>query len=1388
MTTEMRGETTSRHAARGAAALHWREGSISSTTPGVAPLSFAQERIWFLEQLEPALSVYNIPCSFRVIGPLDIAALERGINEIVRRHSVLRTTFGTIDGEPRQTIAPSLRIVVSIRNLETLPENERAGEAAHLAAVEAARPFDLARGPLVRAVLLRLAAEEHVLVVTTHHIVSEGGWSTNIFLHELGVLYDAYKREEGSPLAELPMRYADYASWQREQLHGDVLERELAYWKERLAGAPPLLELPADRSRPAVQSYRGAREKRVLARQLSERLRALSRTEDVTVTMTLLAAWLVVVSRYTGQEDLVIGMPITSRPRLELERLIGMFMNTLALRVDVSGNPSFRELLARVRDVSLGAYAHQILPFERLVGALRPERARNHAPIVQVMFAPQPTAEAPFELAGVDVRQLEISAGATITDVMLFSWDEPGGIRFMLEYCTDLFEAGRMRRMLQHYQTILASVVSDPTQRLSALPLLTDAERYQLLAEWSSEERDWPRDRCIHELVATQAALTPRSTALVIDNEMLTYGELNRRANQLAHHLRAMGVGADVLVGIAVERSLEMVIGLLGILKAGGAYLPLDPAYPRERLAFMLSDSGIRVLLTQQQLHERLPAFDGTPVYLDTGWDAIARQSTEDPPSNAGIANLAYVIYTSGSTGRPKGVQIPHGALVNLLSAARELVKPTHEDTLLAVTTLSFDIAGLELWLPLMVGARIVLASSPTACDGARLATLLDRTQATIMQATPATWQLLLHSGWTGGSGLKVLCGGEALSWKLASQLRATGCTLWNMYGPTETTIWSAAHPVDISHRDAAMARGIVPIGRPLANTELYVLDGRGQLVPVGVPGELYIGGAGLARGYHNRPDLTTSRFVPHPFSSKPGERLYRTGDQVRYRDDGVLEFLGRIDQQVKLRGHRIELGEIEAVLRVHPAVRDAVVVLHDDEARGPMLAAYVTLQPDGKPLLSELRAHAQERLPRYMIPSVIIPVDALPMTPGGKVDRRALPAPELDRTDAPDEHLAPRDELESQLATLWERALAVSPIGMRDNFFDLGGHSLLAARLFRDMERTLGRRLPLAALLEAPTIEGLAALIRRDANPIHWPSLVPIQPNGEKPPLICVHGGGGNVVGYQSLAHRLGPSQPCYGLQAQGLNGDTVPSTRVEEMAANYIAELRAIWPNGPFALCGLSFGGTVAFEMACQLSAQGQPVALVALFDSHPFYEDWKTSGEDLYRRLAHLGGVVGFHVHTLGSLSPLEMLSYTRAQIRTHIRRTRSMLWRCRYRMYQRHRRPGESLPSTLQSVAESCAMAFRQYRPQPYPGRLTLFRAAVRGAGEGDDPTLGWGQLAAGGVEIHEVPGSHVTMIDEPHVARLAEDLSACLARAYAIPVTPAAMASSCAPPSPACESI
>jgi amino acid adenylation domain-containing protein len=1016
-------------------------------------LSFAQQRLWFMEQLGGMGSTYHIRRRLRLRGELDRAALVRALDRIVERHEALRTTFVGVDGRTEQRIAPAS----GFHLVEHGGSDE--AELRGIMAEEAAAPFSLEHGPLIRGRLVRMAPDDHALLITMHHVVSDG-WSMGVLVDELGALYAAYRAGAADPLPPLPVQYADYAAWQRRWVEGEVLEAQAGYWAHTLAGAPELLELPADHARPARQDHAGATLRVELDEELTAGLRALGQRHGTTLFMTLLAGWATVLGRLSGQSDVVVGTPTANRGRREVEGLIGFFVNTLALRVELEGTVA--ELLARVKARALEAQQNQDIPFEQVVERLQPVRSLAHTPVFQAMFMWQTAARDRLELPGLELSALQGTPQVAAKFDLSLALSETGGrVVGALEYATSLFEAATVERFVGYLRRVLREMAAGDARRVEELEMLPDVERAQLLSGWNATAAEYPRGLCVHELFEAQAERTPHAPALVFEAQSLTYAELNARANRLAHHLRARGVGPDVRVAICVERGVEMLVGVLAVLKAGGAYLPLDPQYPEDRLAYMLADSAPAVLLTQVSLRGR---FADVPVLAlddETPW----ADQPDSNPERAGLTpdHLAYVIYTSGSTGKPKGVMNVHRGVVNLLWSMRATVGMAPGERLLAVTTLAFDISVLELFLPLLSGARVELLSRAAGADPEQLRRAVDAGEGTVLQATPATWRLLADGGWRGTPGLRALSGGEALPGELAARIRAGSDALWNVYGPTETTIWSSVQAVE------GAEGGAVPIGSGLANTRMYVLDAAGEPVPVGVAGELYIAGAGVARGYQNRAALTAERFVPEPFGGIPGARMYRTGDVVRWRADGALEFVGRNDAQVKIRGFRIELGEIEARLAEHPAVREAVVVAREDTPGDQRLVAYVV----GTVEAEALRAHLAGSLPEYMVPAAYVALEQMPLTPNGKTDRKALPAPEGDAY-ARRGYEAPATETETVLAEVWSEVLGVERVGRHDHFFELGGHSLLAVRLIERM-RQRGLHAEVQALFITPTLCGMA-------------------------------------------------------------------------------------------------------------------------------------------------------------------------------------------------------------------------------------------------------------------------------------------------------------------------
>lgn len=1329
------------------------------------PLSFSQERMWVVQQIQPETSAYNIPVALRLTGILDVATLEQALNELVRRHEILRTTIVLHDGHPRQHIGAAKPVTVVHSDLSGFSSAEAEERMFALCQADAMAPFDLAAGPLLRAILVRLGEHEHVLQVTMHHVIADA-WALSVAARELSELYAAYASGQPSPLPEPTLQYADYAYWQRAWLQGPVLEAQLDYWRRQLADVP-VLSLPTDRPRPAIQSSHGAQLSMPLNETLLDRLRTLGHAENATLFMTLLAAFDVLLQRYSGQSDVAVGVPIANRHWLDSEHLLGTLVNTLVLRTQISGQLTFRELLRQVRNDALKAYANQDLPFEQLVTALSSKRDLSHTPLFQVLFDFTNVPGGNLGLPGLSWQPLNIDRGSAQFDLTLAIVDTDYLQQMTVEYNTDLFDASTIERMFTHYLHLLDQIVTDPDLPISRLELLTAAEKHQMVVSWNDTAADYPRHACLHQLFQAKAQATPDAVAVSFGGQRLTYRQLERQANLLAERLLHLGVGPNVLVGICMPRSLESVVALLGVLTAGGAYVPLDAKFPEERLRYMVEDAHMAVILTSstQPLVQRLlhGMSEATPQVIEVNIDDAAAMGLtgELRASDVRADNLAYVIYTSGSTGRPKGVEISHQAIVNFLLSMKERPGLTNEAVMLSVTTLSFDIAALEIFLPLITGAQVVLASDEVARDGYGLARLLDASKATIMQATPVTWQMLIAAGWQGNQALTILCGGEALSPELARQLVARGRAVWNMYGPTETTVWST-----ISH--IAGSDQPITIGRPINNTQVYIVDQQSQPVPIGVTGELLIGGDGVARGYRNQPTLTNDRFTANPFVPTAGARLFRTGDLARFLPDGQIEHLGRGDHQVKIRGFRVELGEIEASLAHHPLVHQAAATTRLEPTGNPQLVAYVVLkQPSHKnpATANDLRRFLQGLLPDYMVPSNLLFLDKLPLTPNHKVDRRALSALPVAQTRDGHEWIAPRSDVEVRLQAMWEELLAVRPIGIRDDFFNLGGHSLLAVRLFSQIEADFGVRLPLSVLFQGATIEQLASAIDADASRNEVRScVVALQPEGNNLPLFCVHGITGDILWFAELARYMALDQPLYGLEAMQQLDEQTDSCDIASLAAHYIRDIRRIQPYGPYCLAGASFGGTVALEMAQQLHSQGEEIGLLAIFDHEPPNVRSEMRTPLVARRL-------GPSMQFLRNLPPwlANLRSYTRQQIQDRSMRYVFVAHGWLKSSLSRHKTSpsatsasalidyADQLPEHRRRQIEAHYRALQDYRPLAYPGKVTLFKASVRPLVGIQNPETSWRALASGGVDVTIIPGTHEGMFRGEGAAILADAL-------------------------------
>jgi amino acid adenylation domain-containing protein len=1317
------------------------------------PLSFSQQRLWFIDQLYHGSSFYNIPIAFHIQGNLDIAALEQSLNEILKRHEVWRTNFRLVNGEPIQEISLQSTWNLSIINLENLSGKDWETEVKQIAAESAKQPFNLAKGLLVRATLLRLNQEEHVLLVTMHHIITDG-WSCDVFLRELSTLYAAFSKNQPSPLSELPIQYADFSIWQRDRIQGEFLATQLNYWKQQLQGELPVLQLPTDRPRPNLTTFTGAKQYFAFSASLTNALKQLSQREDATLFMSLLAAFNILLYRYTDQEDILIGSPIANRNRAELEGMLGLFVNTLVLRNNLSGNPSFRQLLHRVREVTLDAYAHQDLPFEMLVEELQPERDLSRNPLYEVMFVLQNTPGSVEEASDLTLRTLEFDSGTAQLDIFLSMSESEERLTGCLEYNTDIFDSTTISQFINNFQTLLENIIANPEQHLSELSLLNASEQEELF-KLNQTRADYSQDISLHQLFEQQVELTPLSVALISDSEKITYLQLNHRVNQLAHYLNKQGVTKETLVALCLERDLDMVVGILAILKAGGAYIPLDPSYPVERLNFMLSDSQALLLISKQEILEKLSLSAAKAVCLDIHKEEIAQESLENPIHISAWDHLAYIIYTSGSTGTPKGVLGTHSGTVNGLHWLWKTYPFSEGEVCCQKTAISFVDSVWEIFAPLLRGTPTVIISNATILDPQLFIKTLAHHQVTRIILVPSLLRLFLdnYSNLTKKlSQLKLwITSGEALSVKLVQTFRdlMPFAKLINLYGSSEVSANATYYDTSLLPDQA----NAVLIGRPIDNTQVYVLNRDLQPTPVGVVGELYIGGDGLANGYLHRPELTQERFIDNPLI--PGNKLYKTGDLVRYLKDGNLEYLGRHDEQVKIRGFRVELDEIATAIAQHPDVQESVVIASNDAQENQRLIAYVVT--DKQDIATELLTDLQQKLPNYMLPSAFVVLDALPLTPNGKVDKRALLNHEIIRENTNKSFISPRNFTELSLTKLWENLLNTSPIGVTDNFFDLGGHSFLAVRLMAQIQDIFGHNFPLSTLFENPTIEKLATIVSQPSRQSSHSPLVTINSSGDKIPFFCMHGAGGNISPYFNLSRRLGEDYPFYALE-DTLEQDKSEIISVEETATRYLQEIRKIQPNGPYLLGGHCYGGVLAFEIAQQLQKQGEKVGLLVVIDAIlPEIPIESTDSDDAKFLLRIAESIktdnnIDFSVpfEELRDLPLTEQLNlinkkanfiFSDAEIQDFLRY---------YKLFKVH------------------VQAMRNYVPQVYPQSITLFRAKEEiihdfdnPEWDTDDPLLGWGKCSSQTIQVIEVPGDHFSIFVEPHIQELAKHLRICI---------------------------
>jgi amino acid adenylation domain-containing protein len=1330
------------------------------------PLSFSQSRLWFLDLLEPNTPAYNISVAFRLDGNLNQEALHQSLQIIIQRHEVLRTTFDSQDGVPIQVIHEFLEVPLTVTNLSHLDSQTQQETLKNAVKEVIISPFNLRKLPLLRVHLYQLSEDVYIFVLVIHHIISDA-WSLGLIIKELSLSYTALCQDNIKSLSPLSIQYADFANWQRTTFEQTQLPAQLAYWKQKLAGAIEILQLPTDYPRPAVLSYQGSAVYFSINKQTSEKFQKLCESQGATLFMGLLGVFSILLMRYSGQEDLLIGTPIANRNRQQVEDLIGFFVNTLVMRNDLSGNPNFINLLSRIKEETLEAYAHQDVPFERIVEELHPERNLSHHPLFQVMFVLQNTPMGKLELPDLQLTPWEMEQVTAKFDLVLSMVETEQGLQGEWEYNTDLFQETTIQRLVGHWQTLLEDIVANPEQRIRELTLLTANEQNQLLLEWNPIQVDILQNQCIHQLFELQVEKTPDAIAVVFKNESLTYQELNQRANQLANYLQYLGVKPDVLVGISIERSLKMIVGLLGILKAGGAYIPLDPDYPLERLEYIIEDTGLSILLTQENFASKLTANykEIDIVCLDANWQKINEYNQENPVSRIHLKNLAYIIYTSGSTGKPKGVMITHQGLINHNLAIIKSYNLKSDDRILQSASISFDIAVEEIFPTWISGASLILRNNEILASTRNLLQFIERKQLTVLNIPTAFWHEVVQGMREFGEQLPkcvrlVIVGGEKASKEAYFHWRTIvgdRCRWINAYGPTETTVTVTIYEPK-THSETKPFITEIPIGRPLANTQIYILDQQLQPVSIGVPGELHIGGNNLARGYFYRPGLTAEKFIPHPFSYQPGERLYKTGDLVRYLPDGNIEFLGRIDHQVKIRGFRIELGEIETALTQHPDVLNAVVITSTDSSGSNSLIAYIVTQQ--QPLISSgtWRDFLKTKLPNYMIPSNFVILDHLPLTLNGKVDRKALLTLNVDRNINSDQQISPRTPLEYKLVEIWEEILKVSPIGLNENFFDLGGHSLLAIRLIAVIEQRLKCNLPVVSLFREGTIEKIAALLEQEKTSSNLDVLIPLQNKGNLPPLFLIHQAGGYGLSYsvlaEKLAKQLDKQRPIYAIQSRGLDGKQPPLDTIEAMATTYISAIREIQPFGPYLLGGHSLGGLIAFAMAHQLETGGEKVAHLLIMDTHPplATDQITASLEDDAGILCFIVEQIGLHFQRTINIAYEKLATLDQESQFEYVLQTLQ-----HYEVIPPN--SGRNLITGLINVYKANLQASLVYQPQPVKSPITVFKTASLAEQFPNDPTVGWGQLTSEQVCVSCVTGEHQTMLKEPDVKNLVAEIIA-----------------------------
>jgi amino acid adenylation domain-containing protein len=1306
---------------------------------GQAPASPGQEQVWFHSEMAGSIPIYNESVTIHKRGPLDRVVLEHCFNEIARRHESWRSAFPANEGRVVQRIDSDVRVPLPFTDLSDLPLEERELEAVRIGTADAQRPFDLNVAPLFRVHLVRYAEDYHRVYLTMHHLVFDGVSVYRVMVRELAALYNAYSIGEPSPLSELAVQYGDYAAWQLEQLANGSYAAEMKYWRETLSGDPPALQLPTDRPRPAQPSFRGGMETCTIPAQLLEALKELGRSEGLTPYMMLLAVFQVLLYRYSGQDEIIVGGATNTRSRPEFEPLIGYFLNPVVLRSRLDADVSFREFLGRVKTTVLGALANSDIPFDAIVRELAPQRDPSRHPLFQVLFSMRP----PFVdfPEGWDVTDMEVSSGASSFDLFVEFSEHPEGLAGRFVYSADLFDRATIQRLLGHFQVLLRELAAQPDRAVARVNLLTVQERQQLLADWNHTDKSFPNVR-IHELFEAQVERNPAHPALVFRGRQLSYAELNARSNKLAHYLRQNGAANGSLVGLFMERSFEMVVALLAVLKSGAAYVPYDPELPASRLKMMLEDSRPVCVITQRALSGELAGYAGKTIVLDSGGKFMDAQPDSNPRIPVAPQDAIYAIYTSGSTGVPKAAINTHEAVANRILWMQDQYPLEAGDRILQKTPYSFDVSVWEFFWPIACGATLVIAMPGSHKDPAYLANTIGAERITTLHFVPSMLREFLEvPDLTGCGALKrVFSSGEALPRELAQKFyRRLSAELHNLYGPTESA-------VDVTYWDCATPTSCatVPIGRPIANVKAYILDRYLAPVPVGVAGELHLGGIAIARGYLNRPELSAARFIPDPFDHNPHARLYKTGDRTRFLADGNIEYLGRLDNQVKLRGFRIELGEIESALLGFNQIQSAVAALVETSPVGKCLIGYIV---PAKPGLDPeaIRTFLKDRLPDHMIPAHFVFLESLPLLSNGKVNRAGLPVPQQWTTARQEQYAAPRDSVELQLVDMWETLLGMHPIGVNHNFFELGGHSMLVARLLFQLERAFGKRLSMATVFQRPTIAELADLLRNEKVLLQPCRIFPIRAQGSRPPFICL-GAGPYFV---PLAHRLGSDQPVMGVDVTQLDTDTLPAPlQMQDLAACVVKAIREFQPHGPYYLGGWCMWGLLMYEVAQQIIAAGDEVALLVMIDT--IYPTHRAK----LSYFALIGAAVqksAYHATLVAKSKVAEIPAYLSQRIRLLRGRVMTFWQRLEYL------RAIQNADGGLEMNLDPVIFAASSYEPQPYPSPVAIFQAVERPSGRHWDLGQVWHDLIRGPLESHDIVGGHDGMFKEPYVAALGNTL-------------------------------